>query len=348
MNSQWLDFLYEQGAQAEDSQITRFSDRETETRWALNDNCVVELGNTGVLSVSGEESADFLQGQFSNDLRQVDLQHSQLSSYCTPKGRMLVSFRLFMREDGYYIRLPLTLLPPTMQRLQMYILRSKVTLADVSDELVCFGASGQKIPGLLQDICSEIPSDVDQVVTSDEISILRIAGTLPRFEIYAPPEKAKNIFLKLVDAGAHPVASTAWSLQDIHAGIATIHPQTSEAFVPQMVNYQAVNGLSFKKGCYPGQEIVARMQYLGKLKRRMYRAHIATDNPVLPGETLYSEAADSNQGAGNVVDAQRSPSGGYDALVVMLIALDKQEVRLGDSNGPLIEIQSLPYSLEQD
>jgi folate-binding protein YgfZ len=146
---------------------------------------------------------------------------------------------------------------------------------------------------------------------------------------------------------ATPTSRQAWALLDIRAGIPTVYPETVEAFVPQMANLQLVEGVSFTKGCYTGQEVVARMQYLGKLKRRMYRVRVDTGQPVEPGMELFSASSDSGQGAGRVVDAAASPDGGYEALVVTPISCaEADDLQLGDSGGPALHLLDMPYPFE--
>ena len=151
-----------------------------------------------------------------------------------------------------------------------------------------------------------------------------------------------------VNVHAAPVGEPVWRLLDIQAGIPNIFAATSELFVPQMVNLQAINALSFKKGCYPGQEIVARMHYLGKLKRRMFLAHIADDVSVAPGDNMYAEGSTSGQGVGKVVRAQSNPDGGTDLLAVIEISSAEQlKLRLNNVDGPLLKLLELPYILEE-
>jgi folate-binding protein YgfZ len=179
------------------------------------------------------------------------------------------------------------------------------------------------------------------------MSIVRLPGIHPRFEIFGDLDNCKKLW-EAVNVNGAPVGATAWSWLDIRAGIPSIGEETSEAFVPQMVNMQLINGVSFKKGCYTGQEIVARMQYLGKLKRRMYLAHIETDSVPAAGDNLYSPDSSSGQGSGNIVNAQVAPDGGYDVLAVVEINSQKKgKVHLGSIKGPLLEFIHLPYEFEK-
>jgi folate-binding protein YgfZ len=346
MNSEWQTFLGEAGARLEDSRVLDFGDPAAETQAALNSDVLADLSHFALVEVTGEDASDFLQGQFSNDVRLVTGNHSQLSAHCTPKGRVLVNFRLFRREGAYYLRMASGLVEAAVKRLRMYVLRSKVVVEDKSDALVRFGLSGPNAPALLGAALAKIPGEVDAAVTTDGVTVVRIPGSHPRYELYGEPVRLQALWKQLSEK-ARPVGEDGWQLLDIHAGVPTVFPETSEAFVPQMINLHAIDGVSFRKGCYPGQEVVARMQYLGKLKRRMYRAHIdAGQRPVAGGE-LFSERSASGQGAGKIVDARPAPEGGYDLLVVTQISEVEagHALQVGDASGPALRFEALPYDV---
>jgi folate-binding protein YgfZ len=176
--------------------------------------------------------------------------------------------------------------------------------------------------------------------------LLRLPGPTPRFELLGPAAALIPLW-QACEAQATPMDGNFWALQEIRAGIPTVYPETREAFVPQMANLQLIDGVSFTKGCYTGQEVVARMQYLGKLKRRMYLAHVRSDTPPRPGDELFAQGSASGQGAGKVVDAQAAGDG-YDLLAVIeLESLSQGGVRLGE-NGPPLEILELPYEFASE
>jgi len=313
----------------------------------LTDPIIVNLTDIGLIKVEGADAQTFLHNQFTNDLRLVNEQTSQLSSYCSPKGRILALFRIFKHNDAYYMAMPKAIVEPTIKRLRMFVLMSKVTLTDVSNEMGHVGFSGPESASQLQTIVGEIPGDLDGVCHHDEVTIIRAPGPQPRFDLFGPKEKLATLY-RTLPPHANEADASSWELLDIHAAIPTIYPQNIEAFVPQMVNLQAIRALSFKKGCYPGQEIVARMQYLGKLKRRMYLAHVDTNIAPQPGTPLF--APHNEQGeehkAGAVVTAQINPQGGCDLLAVIEIeAAEKSVLRLENSNGPAITLRPLPYPL---
>ncbi len=347
MNNDWKQTLAQQGANIENGKVTDFGDLNSELSAAVNGDILCDLSHLALIRVSGADSSDFLQGQFSNDIRQVDESHHQLSSYSSPKGRMLALFRLFQRADDYYISLPQAVLESTFKRLQMFVLMSKVSLEEVSEQLVCFGLAGPNSEKLLREQLGSVPAEVDESLTQNEITVLRVAGTHPRFELHGPVSAMQALWQSLVNH-AQKAGADCWELLDIQAGLPSIFSETTEAFVPQMVNLQLVNGVSFKKGCYTGQEIVARMQYLGKLKRRMYRAHVNTSTRPAPGDELISTHSASGQGAGKVVKAAPSPGGGFEMLcVIEIVAADSGEIALAEDDSAKLQLLPLPYRFEQ-
>jgi hypothetical protein len=344
----WLEFLQQQGANNTDGTITDFGNPETEQQTAVDGNVIVPLQHLGLIRASGGDTTDFLQGQTSNDVKQVDTDHHQLSSYSTPKGRMLALFTLFKRDDDYYLQLPQSLLDTVLKRLTMFVMRSDVTLANAGDELPAFGLSGPQAEKLLQNTLGSCPSEPDQSLTTNGITVLRRPGDTPRFICIGAADRLISLWQGLA-GDTIPAGADAWNLLEIRAGIPSVEADTVEAFVPQMVNLQLVNGVNFKKGCYPGQEVVARMQYLGKLKRRMYRVRIESSNTPAAGTELFSPASASGQGAGRVVRSAPSPDGGIEMLVVAEISsAESQSLYLTDENGPQLELLQLPYAFEQN
>ena len=350
MKPEWKQFLKDAGAEfaADNGHVVSFGNPQREQRMIHSGLVICDLSHHGLISAYGDDAMNFLQGQLTNDLREVSDQHSQLSAYCTPKGRMLANFRIFKREHTYYLRLPRELLENTLKRLSMFILMSKVTMKDSSDSLVHFGVSGPNAEDTLQQALGACPTQVDEVTFAGGCTLIRVAGPHPRFEIYGELETMKSLWDKL-DVDAAPIGVGPWEMLDILAGTPTVYAATSEAFVPQMTNMQVINGVNFKKGCYTGQEVVARMQYLGKLKRRMYQVSIDSNEPVLPGEALFAAGSSSGQGTGTIVSAQPDPDGGYLALAVINISdADAGQLQLRDAEGPNVSLGELPYSIPAD
>ncbi len=301
---------------------------------------ITDLSHFGLIRAHGPDLRTFLQGQLTNDIKRVTPEVAQLSSYCSPKGRMLGSFWIFQRDDALYLQMPIDLVPAILKRLRMFVLRSQVTFEAVGDELASFGLAGDCAAELLP----FVPADAMASTTRDGLTVIRLPGDRPRFEVLGPPSTLAALWTRAADR-AEQTGRDFWALMDIRAGIPNVYPDTVEAFVPQMANLQIVGGVSFTKGCYTGQEVVARMQYLGKLKRRMYRAHIGGTERPLPGTEVYSASSESGQGAGRIVDAAPAPNGGFEALAVLQISsADAGDIRLHDSDGPALELLELPYA----
>ncbi len=344
MNDTWKTFIQGQGAVLDGGRVRDFGDPAEERRAAMQGNVLADLSDLSLIRARGADTQNFLNGQLSNDLRRLDVTHSQLAAWCSPKGRMLVIFRLLRRGDDTLLQLPTSLLEPTLKRLRMFVLRAKVTLESAEDELVSFGISGPGAEKLLHDATGFVPGEINGSETRDEITIARLPGPHPRFEIIAPVEVAKKTWNGLKDK-TRPVGPPVWAWLDIMAGIPGVHPETSEAFVPQMANLELVGGVNFKKGCYPGQEIVARMQYLGKLKQRMYRAHVESGDLPRPGDDIFAPDF-PGQSAGTVVTAQPAPDNGFDLLAVIQISsAETGELHFGSETGPRLSLQNLPYAV---
>lgn len=338
MNDNWQQFLLSQGATSDEQGAVRFADAPL-----LPDCALCTLSRQGLIRVSGPDTREFLQGQFSNDVTQVTPEQSQLSSFCSPKGRMLALFRVFQRDDDLYLMLPRERLAATLKRLSMFVLRAEVTLTDASDQLAVAGIAGD----CAADLLPAAPGVGDATASTAELTVIRVGGDRPRFLVVGEASALQGWWQQAA-ARATPASADCWPLLDIRAGIPSVVETTVEAFVPQMANLQLINGVSFTKGCYTGQEVVARMQYLGTLKRRMYRVHIASDACPAPGTELFSPSSESGQGAGRVVDARPSPEGGCEALVVSQISAmeEARDLRLGSADGPALSIAPLPYDFE--
>ncbi|MEJ2686228.1 MAG: folate-binding protein YgfZ [Gammaproteobacteria bacterium] len=343
MKAEWKEFLEKAGAELCDGEVATYGNPDQELSIALTGDVFADLSHQGLIAVHGAEAETFLQGQVSNDIRQVDDTHSQLSSYCSPKGRMLASFRAFRRGDTYYLRMPASLVDTTMKRLRMFVLRAQVTLDDASNTFVQIGVSGPGVSEPLQDFFGAVPDAVDQAVQAQECTLIRVPGGHPRYEIYGPLEMMRKLWDTL-NVRSAPIGSTAWALLDIMAGIPVIYPATADAFVPQMANMQLIGAVNFKKGCYPGQEVVARTQYLGKLKRRMYLGRLAAEQAPAPGDELFSPGTGTEQSVGRIVDARPHPDGGYALLAVIQIAsAEGDTLHYGALDGPVMELLALPY-----
>jgi hypothetical protein len=304
---------------------------------------LTDLSHLGLIAVGGPDAADFLQGQVSNDVRELSDTHTQLSSHCSPKGRMLANFRLLRIDETLFLLLPRSQMVTLLKRLKMFLLRAKATVADASDALACFGVIGECADEVLAGHFGALPQADNDMTRAGDAALVRVAGERPRYLCIAPVDDAKALWSAAADAGAAEAHPDLWALHDIRAGIPTVLPETADAFVPQMANMQLIDGVSFHKGCYTGQEVVARMQYLGKLKRRMYIAEVEANTRPAPGTMLSAPGSSSEQGPGRVVDARAAAPGRWEMLVVAEIAAAEDgELRLGE-DGPRLSLRPPGY-----
>jgi len=339
----WKSFLENAGAELDEHGVAHYGNLRRELSVALTGNVFADLSHYGLISVHGEDAAEFLLGQFTNDLREVDEQRSQYSGYCNAKGRLLCTFRIFRHGDSYYLSQPAEMVEPLINKLRMFVLRSKVTIEKASDTFVHLGISGEAAAADLEKAFGVLPEKLHDVVRNDNGLVINVPGVRPGYEIFTTREYASTLWDAL-NVHHAPIGADAWQLLDIEAGVPVIYPQTQETFIPQMVNLQLVDGVSFRKGCYPGQEIVARMQYLGKLKRRMYRARVDSKERPQPGDEVFPGKEDA-QSVGKLVSAAPHPDGGFAMLVVLQIASAESDttLHLGANDGAELALEPLPY-----
>lgn len=300
---------------------------------------VAGLSHLGVIRVAGEEAAKFLQGQLTQDVALLGLSEARLAAFCNAKGRMQASFVLFKRShEEILLVCSQDILAATLKRLSMFVLRAKAKLSDATADFALFGLAGsaiESIAGGAHPAWAKADFDATNVV------FLYPGNGQPRALWCAPAGTP-------VPAG-DPMPLEQWQWLDVQAGIAMITQPIFEAFVPQMLNYESVGGVNFKKGCYPGQEIVARSQFRGTLKRRAYLAHTAGEPSV--GQEVF-HALDAEQPCGLVAACAPRPGGGFDAIVSMQTsaAADAEGGRLtlGSTSGPALVLLPLPYALLED
>jgi hypothetical protein len=302
-----------------------------------------DLSRCGLIAITGDDAQGFLHAQLTSDVNALTLNRSQYSGYCTPKGRLLASFLLWRDEQGYFMDLPALLREPIQKRLSMYILRSKVKMRDASGDFACFGVAGEQAEANLNELLGEVPRAPHEVAYHDGITVIRLPDE--RFMVVVPRQNAPAIHQALA-SNARAITNRYWDWLGIRAGIPVITPATQEEFVPQMVNFDAIGAVSLNKGCYPGQEIVARMHYLGRLKQRMVLANIPTDEVPQPGDKLYS-AELGEQASGSIVNAAASPDGGCDVLAVIQISsIAAGSVHWKSADGPVLTLLPVPYKID--
>ncbi|CRM02454.1 MULTISPECIES: folate-binding protein YgfZ [Pseudomonas] len=299
------------------------------------------LTHEGVLAVRGADAAKFLQGQLTCNLNYLSDTQASLGARCTQKGRMQSSFRILLQGDGVLLAMASELLEPQLADLKKYAVFSKSKLTDESAAWVRFGLA--HADQALSALGLALPVETDSVVRTETLIAIRVSPG--RAELWAPVEHAESLLSQL--AATLPQAElNEWLLGQIRAGIGQVMPQTRELFIPQMLNLQAVGGVSFKKGCYTGQEIVARMQYLGKLKRRLYRLSLVAAQLPEPGTALF--APSHNSSIGEVVIAAKADQSIELLAVLQAEAADNGDIRLGSLEGPGLQLLDLPYALDRD
>jgi len=307
----------------------------------MTKNAFCELAHFGLIRFSGAEAQTFLHNQLTCDVGALAPSTSTYGSYCTPKGRVLATFLLWRSGEDFFMQLPSSLREPIQKQLSKFILRAKVKATDATPEWTLLGVVGKDAAAIVQRAVGEAPKAVHQVAHASGAMVIKVPGG--RYEIVAARDKAQALLTSLV-SGAEMAGADYWDWLDIRGGIPTIVIATQEAFVPQMVNLDLIGGVSLSKGCYPGQEIVARMHYRGTLKQRMYLANVAEGDSPQPGDKLYSSDF-GEQACGTIVNAVRSPEGGYDVLAVIQIAsAEKGDVRWKSSGGPALKLLPLPYN----
>jgi folate-binding protein YgfZ len=302
---------------------------------------VAPIANWGIVTCEGPDAATFLHGQLSTAVKDMAVGAAGWSSYNSPKGRMLATLLLWRRgADTFAAFVAADLAEALVKRLRMFVLRAKVTVTDDSAASRRFGVGGSEVATAVSTAWGEAPAP-GQGCDRDGVSLVRLPDG--RTLVQAPIADADDVWRRLT-AVAQPVAEERWDWTSVCAGVPHITRATQDLFVPQTANFDLIGGLDFHKGCYPGQEIVARMQYLGRLKERLFAFHVTGEVPA-PGAPLFN-AAFGEQACGTVVNAAPTPNGGADLLaVVYWSALDTGPLHVGAADGRTLSARALPYEV---
>ena len=318
---------------------------------ARDDAIVCDLSTYAVLSFEGDDAEAFLHAQLSSDVRNLARNQVQLATYNSPKGRVLATLTLWRTDGGFRLQLPTTIGESIHRRLATFILRSKVRAEVASDRFIRIGVGGPRAADALSAAGIASPPLFGlirdpPVVVGDRCFTLDHVTQLPgdRFQLaVADPQTAVALWHALEAGGAAPADSSVWSWLTLRAGIAEIGPETQDRFVPQMLNYELVGAVSFSKGCYPGQEIIARTQYRGSIKRRTLLAHVGPGDAPAPGVDIFS--SQNEQAIGTVVNAATAPAGGFDLLMCAHTELAAGTLHLGTPDGPPLAVLPMPYPI---
>ena len=333
MDRNWRQALSERGARIEDGRVTGFARAQRDAELDASACALTALLSQGLIAAAGEDAQDFLQGQLSNDIGSVSRTRAQLAAYCTPKGRVLATLIVWGTEDGYALALPRELADPIRKRLQMYVLRSKVRLSDASDQSALLGVLGADAPRVVRnELGLTLSADYD-VARGEGVTAIGLPGA--RIQLVVEAACADRIWDQLARV-CDAVGEELWDAHGVATGIPVITAATQEQFTPHMLNLDLVGGVSFEKGCYTGQEIVARTQYLGHVKRRLARFSAAA-RPA-PGSPVFADAAP----VGLVVNAARSQDDEFELLAVTQAPRSGTLLRLAPG-GPALRSLPLPY-----
>jgi folate-binding protein YgfZ len=303
------------------------------------------LTQFGVIDAMGDDAAMFLHSQLTSDVQHLDASTARLAGFCSAKGRLLASFLMWRTGDAVRLLISGDIQAPVQKRLSMFVLRAKAKLVDATPELAAVGFAGD-VRSVLSRLFDAMPDGVHVKVDGPLGSLIRVPDSVgrPRF-LWVGPKAVVEERLAALDAKLTRGSAQMWDWLDIHAGEPRITQATTEQFVPQMVNFDVLGGVNFKKGCYPGQEVVARSQYRGTIKRRTSLAHA---EHAAPGNELF-HADDPGQPCGLVINAAPAADGGVDALVeIKLAALEHGSVHVGAADGPTLAFLPLPYALPSE
>ncbi|MFC5474187.1 YgfZ/GcvT domain-containing protein [Paraherbaspirillum soli] len=331
----WLDFLQQHSSDLQHGAI------------GASDSFVAPLTDLGLIALTGEDAASFLHTQLTNDVQHLSTGEARLAGYCSPKGRLLATFLMWKSGDSLLLQLPRTLQASIQKRLQMFVMRAKAKLADASETQVALGLAGDAVADALAPWFAALPAAPYAKIDNQHGTLIRVANAngKARYQWIATVATATMAWPVLTQS-LRAVGSGTWRLTEIQAGIPHITAPTQEQFVPQMINFELIGGVNFKKGCYPGQEIVARSQYLGKVKRRAVLARV--DAVEIAAATEVFSSADPEQPCGMIINAEASGTQRSSCLLeIKLAALEHGTVHLGSAHGPQLSFEPLPYLLSE-
>jgi folate-binding protein YgfZ len=305
-----------------------------------------ELDDLALICFSGEDAVSFLHAQLTSDVAALGALKTQYGGYCSPKGRLLTTFLLWRlpgdTADAIVLQLPAAVRESVQNRLARYVLRSRVKVTDATSRYRLYGLDGNDARKAIEALGLRAPASDHDVAAERELRITRLQGD--RYLLLAPAERADALRASLENVATRE-DSGHWAALDVAAGIPVITEATQEAYVPQMVNLDLIGGVSYAKGCYPGQEIVARTHYLGKLKQRMYRIGVRNVEALAAGQSLYSPEFGPDQASGAILYTAPRTGDVHEALaVVQRSSVEGQSVRLGALDGPAVEFLPLPYT----
>ena len=339
----WTSLLSDAGLRLEENRVVS-ADVSADVTHARNAAIVVPLTHLRLIGAEGAEATDFLHNLFSNDVKKLTADSAQWTSFNSPKGRMLANMLLWHAGEGYRMALSSDIHEGILKKLRMFVLRTKVSVDGLGETRALLGVSSETLAEVLAKASLPVPAAPMKCGQRNGTSVIRLDAK--RAIIDVPAEQLAEVWQQLRAQDLTPAGTAAWQWLDVQCGIPLVTGPTQEDFVAQMLNYELIGGVNFKKGCYPGQEIVARTQYLGKLKKRMYRLQGPANQQAQVGDELFAPAFEA-QAIGKLVTVVPTPNGGFEALAVLQIsAADEGDIHLGAPDGARLRIAPLPYSLD--
>ncbi len=307
----------------------------------LPDTYLIELTGFSAISLSGEEKSKYLQGQVTCDVNKSTETNLQVGAHCDAKGKVLSVFRLINRLSAHLLLQPKASIPNSLRELQKFGVFAKVTIEEVQ-ALSFIALVGEQASQLLQQEFSQIPDSLSPVIQVETTTLVYLAGETPRYIIIddAP------VITSLVSSLTLPIYSQmVWDLLEISQGFPILSSNSSGQYIPQMLNLQAINGISFTKGCYLGQETVARMQYLGKNKRALFTLHVQVKKPLEADDIVEKQLAGNWRKAGDILAFYQADDG--NCIIQAVLANDNEQplMRIASQDDTEVTYIPLPYSL---
>lgn len=352
--SLWREFLTSQNAQWDASgKISSFGQPELEHYLIKHGPVVTNLSHQALLKVTGADAFAFLQGQLSSDIQQITEQRAQLSAYCDPKGQVLAVFLIFKHHDAFYLNFEASLKEAILKRLTMFVMRSNVQISDESASLIQIGYAGEfgdvdiqrRLNTKVKETYETGLVDLDDM---RDVLVVKVPGPYHKYALFGPAEQIIRVW-KLLRVTCDVTNNDDWQLLDIAAGVPEVTSQTSGQYIAQFLNLDKLDAINFKKGCFPGQEIIARMHYRGKVTKRMLRLHIEQQISLSPGDALVLKDSNEKNHSFEVVKAHRDIFSGTLCLAIgTLKSLEAVEGNLMTQTGQEVIIEPLPYSITDE
>ncbi|MBN2864805.1 MAG: folate-binding protein YgfZ [Thiotrichales bacterium] len=354
-NPIWTEFLTEQGAQfTEDNRIITFGHPDIERFLIKNGPVLTNLSHHALLKVSGTEAFSFLQGQLTSDLSTIQGNGAQLSAYCDPKGNVLVVFLIFKRDGDFFLSYDGSLKDVIQKRLTMFVMRADVQITDVSNDMIHIGFAGEF--GDL-DIQRRLNTKIKAVYEAgsveeegmQDVFVVKVPGPYHKYELFGPADQMTQAWLKLRD-NSDVTNTQDWNLLNIAAGVPEITAANTGQFIGQFLNLDKLEAINFKKGCFPGQEIIARVHYRGKVTKRMFRVRIEEKVTLASGDDLILQDNKGKKHSLSVINANPDVYSTHTLCLAVgtLKSLDAVEGDLMTESGKLAILEPLPYSITDE